>query len=106
MKKIILFALIIGNLSFAQETIAVDSMVIKRVDSLVTLGARLWNTNLDEAEALANYHLEFSEKHHYLKGKGQAYNTLASTYSNQGNEGKALLYYKKALTIFKALKRV
>lgn len=104
MKKIILLALFIGNLSFAQKITTVDSMVIKKVDSLVTLGARLWNTNLDDAETVAHYMLKFSEKHHYLKGQGQAFNSLASTYSNQGNQGKALLHYKKALTIFKTLK--
>ncbi len=89
---------------FPQKIAAVDSMVIKKVDSLALLGKRLWNTDLDASEAVAKYMLEFSEKHNYLKGKGQAFNNFAVVYNNRGYEGKSLEYYKKSIDVFKELK--
>ncbi|MEE9363629.1 MAG: histidine kinase [Cellulophaga sp.] len=102
MKKIILLALLIGNLSFAQKPTS-DSIHKNIIDSLARLSGRLLGVNIDSSETIANYMLKYSEKHHFLRGQGQALGTLAGIYNSQGDNGKSLLYHKKTISIFKEL---
>ncbi len=105
MKKTILFFLIIliNQLSFAQNAKVHDSILKKKIDSLVYVVADLWNKDLDSAETMANYMLEFSNKHDNLRGIAQSYGTFGTIYTAKGNLGKAVAYYIKAANAFKSL---
>ena len=88
---------------FGQKKTVADSVIKKKVDSLVYVVSRLSNKDLDSAETMANYMLSYSNKHHTLRGIGQSYAALAGIYVYQGNEGKSLAYYIKSADIFESL---
>lgn len=103
-KSIFLFVAVFlfGFFSFGQDVIP-DSIHKKKMDSLAKLSGRFMNTNIDSTIAIANRMLKYSEKHHFLRGKGQALATLGAGYNGKGDKGKALVYYKRTLSIFNKL---
>ncbi|WP_178983543.1 histidine kinase [Winogradskyella helgolandensis] len=105
MKKAILFSVIIfiGQLCFGQKGKVHDSILKKKIDSLVYVVADLWNTELDSAEIVAKHMLSYSNKHNYKRGIARSYGTLAGVYDNMGNAGKSLAYYIKAVNAFEVL---
>ena len=105
MKKIILFFIIIfiGQLCFAQKEEANDSIVNKKVDSLLFIVRGLMNTDLEAAETMINDALLYSEKHNYLRGIGQSYGTLAGVYNYQGKTEKSITYLIKSAQIYESI---
>lgn len=103
-KNLLLFILItFCHVCLGQTKAPVDSAVIKKTDSLVRLAYRLWNEDLDSAEVIANYMLNYSEENDHLRGIGQAYGTFAMIYRTRGDDGQALAYHKKEALVFEEL---
>ncbi|SDH05142.1 histidine kinase [Winogradskyella thalassocola] len=105
MKKAILFSVIIfiGQLCFAQKEEANDSIVIKKVDSILVIVRGLMNTDLEAAETMVNYTLNYSKKHDYLRGVGKSYGTLAGVYNYQGKTEKSITHLIKSAQIYESI---
>lgn len=104
MKKTIIFFvfIFITKISFGQNKVVADSILKKKIDSLVYAAAGLWYKDLDSAEVICKYMLNYSNSHNFLKGKGMSYGSFASVYSIQGKEGKSIAYSIKAAKVFES----
>lgn len=105
MKKLIslLILFFIQNAGYSQNEVALDSTVIKTVDSLIALSKSLWYVDTDSAEVIADYALSYSEQHNYLTGEGRSYSSLGAISNLRGDDVKSVAYFKDAADIFEGL---
>ena len=92
-----------GQICLAQDIKVQDSILKKKVDSVLVIVRGLMNKDLEAAETMANSTLNYSKKHNYLKGIGQSYGTLAGVYNYQGKTEKSITYLIKSAKIYESI---
>ena len=103
-KTIILFVtFFISQVCFPQQRKTNDSIVKKKVDSIVHVVADLMRKDLKAAETMINYSLQYCKEHNYLRGIGQAHGTLAGVYNYQGKTEKSITSLIKSAQIYESI---
>ena len=92
-----------GQICLSQDIKVQDSILKKKVDSVLVIVRGLMNKDLEAAETMANSTLNYSKKHNYLKGIGQSYGTLAGVYNYQGKTEKSITYLIKSAKIYESI---